>query len=65
MARHELEQDLQSLAYRDMPDEQVTTDDQIRHFLVREHEPIRSVADVTLPGQYELDGWDTGRQDPR
>lgn len=63
MARHEL--DLQSLAYRDMPDEQVTTDHMIRHFVVREHEPIGSVSDLTLPGEYELADWDAGRQDPR
>jgi len=39
MARHEL--DLQALAFRDVPPEQVTTDDMIGHFVVRGREDAR------------------------
>ncbi|MBN9108558.1 MAG: hypothetical protein J0I34_07225 [Pseudonocardia sp.] len=63
MARHEL--DLQALAFRDVPPEQVTTDDMIGHFVVRGHEPLRAVSELTLPGEYELAQWDLGREDAR
>lgn len=59
------EMDAQSRAYRDMPPEMVVTDDMVRHFVVRHHEPLDDVAALTSPDEYETVGWDAGREDPR
>lgn len=63
--------DDQSVAYRGMTDADTVSDDQIRQWASRVHDPLdlsdgRPVASqILLPGDYEAASWDADRVDDR
>jgi hypothetical protein len=59
------EMDAQSRAYREMGPDDIVADEDICHFAVRTHPPLRDMSTLKGPDAYEAEGWDSGREDPR